>query len=148
MHRHIYIAFILSIILIGCNKSKTNENKTLWKSQILKVEQDFNDLAQKEGLIIAFETYAAPDGIIKRGGKTIKGRAAITEWYRKDSRPNETLNWKPVFVDVSASGDLAYTYGGAVLTSIDSTGKKIERIGEFHTIWKRQEDGNWKFVWD
>ncbi len=79
---------------------------------------------------------------------SFEGKVAIQEWIKNDVRPNETLTWKPTFVDVSRSGDLAYTYGGAVFTSIDSTGNKIERIGEFHTIWKRQKDGTWKFVWD
>ena len=109
MQRSIYITLILSMILIGCNKSKISGNTTLWKSEILKVEQDFNDLAQKEGLVIAFKTYAAQNGIIKRGGKTIKGRAAITKWYQKNHNPSKTITWKPDFVDVSISGDLAYT---------------------------------------
>ena len=148
MRKITILGFLCPFLFWSCNTSSNKNDIEKWKFEIMEVEQNFNDLAQKEGLIIAFETYAAQDGIIKRGGRTIKGRAAITEWYRKDSRPNETLTWKPVFVDVSASGDLAYTYGGAVFTSIDSTGKKTERIGEFHTIWKRQADGNWKFVWD
>ena len=148
MHKSIYIALALTTIFIGCSKSKIRGNTTLWKSEVLKVEQDFNNLAQKEGLTIAFETYAAQDGIIKRRGKIIKGRAAITEWYRKNNQPNKTITWKPAFVDVSISGDFAYTYGKAVFSSIDSIGKKTEKIGGFHTIWKRQVDGNWKFVWD
>ena len=58
------------------------------------------------------------------------------------------LVWKPDYVDVSESGDLAYTYGKYTFTSRDSTGRKVVSKGIFHTVWKRQEDGSWKFVWD
>ncbi len=148
MNRHIYIAFILSMILIGCTKSKTNGNITVWKSEVLKVEQDFNDLAQKIGLADAFYTYAANDGVIRKSGKLVEGKVAIQDWIKNDVRPNETLTWKPTFVDVSSSGDLAYTYGNATFTFIDSLGNKKEKTSVYHTVWKRQEDDTWKFVWD
>jgi len=148
MHRHIYITFILSMILIGCNKSKTNGNITLWKSEVLKVEQDFNDLAQKIGLADAFYKYAANDGVIRKSGKLVEGKVAIQAWIKNDVRPNETLTWEPTFIDVSSSGDLAYTYGDATFTFIDSLGKKKEKTSVYHTVWKRQEDDTWKFVWD
>jgi ketosteroid isomerase-like protein len=148
MHRQIYIALTLSLILIGCTQSKTNENMTQWKSEIIKVEQDFNDLAQKIGLADAFYKYAADDGVIRKSGKLVEGKVAIQEWIANDTKPNVTLTWKPTFVDVSQSGDLAYTYGDATYTFIDSLGTTQERTSVYHTVWKRQEDGNWRFVWD
>ena len=51
-------------------------------------------------------------------------------------------------MDVSESGDLAYTYGKYTFSAFDSNAKKIEAKGIFHTVWKRQEDGSWKFVYD
>ena len=61
---------------------------------------------------------------------------------------DEKLIWKPDFVDVSASGDLAYTYGAYTYSYKDSTGAIVEQGGIFHTVWKRQADGGWRFVWD
>ena len=62
--------------------------------------------------------------------------------------PKAKLEWIPDFVDVSASGDLGYTYGKYTITTIDSIGQTIKRGGIFQTIWKRQPDGRWRFVWD
>lgn len=59
-----------------------------------------------------------------------------------------SLQWDADFVDVSKSGELAYTYGKYTFTAIDSTGKTIDDKGIFHTVWKKQKDGKWKFVWD
>jgi ketosteroid isomerase-like protein len=56
------------------------------------------------------------------------------------------LTWSPDFIDVSASGDMAYTYGKYNYTTTDSLGNVSEIEGIFHTVWKRQADGNWKFV--
>ena len=30
----------------------------------------------------------------------------------------------------------------------DSTGKTNENRGAFHTVWKKQKDGSWRYVWD
>ncbi len=135
------------IFMISCNTSDSNSIEK-WKMEIEQVEKEFNDLAQEEGITKAFATYAANDGVIKRKGKLIKGKQAIAEWYQKDSKPNESLTWKPDFIDVSSSGDLAYTYGTYIFSSVDSTGTARENTGTFHTVWKRQADGSWKFVWD
>ncbi|MBL7111012.1 MAG: DUF4440 domain-containing protein [Bacteroidales bacterium] len=62
--------------------------------------------------------------------------------------PDASLVWEPEFVDVEESGDLGYTYGSFVFTAKDSTGNDIESKGVFHTVWKRQADGEWRFVWD
>ncbi|MFP2996084.1 nuclear transport factor 2 family protein [Spongiivirga sp. MCCC 1A20706] len=144
--KHFKVLAMLLLILTSCNNSYQNDEK--WKKEIIQVEKDFNDMAQKEGLVKAFEYYAAKDGVIRRGKKVIKGKESIAKWYQNDVRPNETLTWKPTFVDVSVSGDLAYTYGDYVFTSLDSLGNKKENKGIFHTVWKRQKDGNWRFVWD
>jgi ketosteroid isomerase-like protein len=148
MKKVLIIWFFCSSLFFSCNDSSKAGDIEKWKSEIVGAEKNFNDLAQKEGITKAFQTYAAQDGVIKRGKEIIKGNEAISEWYRKDIRPNETLTWKPDFVDVSISGDLGYTYGSFIFTSSDSTGTKKESVGKFHTVWKRQNDGNWKFVWD
>jgi len=148
MKNPIKILLPILMLLISCNTSETKGNVETWKAEVIQVEQDFNDLAQKIGLADAFYTYAANDGVIRKSGKLVEGKVAIQEWIKNDVRPNESLTWKPTFVDVSRSGDLAYTYGDATFIFIDSLGNKKERTSVYHTVWKRQEDGHWRFVWD
>ena len=142
------IFLILSLNLISCQPKSDTLNPEEIKTEIIKTEKDFNDMAQKEGLIDAFAFYAADSGVIRRSKKIIKGKEAIKTWYEKDVRPNETLTWNPTFVDVSRSGDMAYTYGDFVFTYFDSLGNEKQNKGIFHTVWKRQADGSWRFVWD
>jgi len=135
-------------ISISCSEGSKDDEIAKWKSEILAMEKAFNDTAQKEGLANAFKIYAAPEGVIKRGKKVIKGKDNIFQWYANDARPGESLSWEPTFVDVSSAGDLGYTYGDYIFTSTDSTGIVKESKGIFHTVWKRQPTGEWKFVWD
>lgn len=139
---------IIFLALVGCQNAKNTNNIKKWKDEIIEVEKAFNDMAQEKGLIKAFDFYAAEDGVIRRSKKIIKGKKAIADWYTKDVRPNETLTWKPTFVDVSKSGDMAFTYGDFTFTYFDSLGTKKVNKGIFHTVWKRQKDRNWRFVWD
>lgn len=85
-----------------------------------------------------------------RDNRLIIGKDALVESLNENSRAsaNVSLEWKPDFVDVAASGDLGYTYGKYTYTSIDSAGNELVSKGVFHTVWKRQPNGSWKFVWD
>lgn len=139
---------VLVLCLVGCKDATDQSQIEKWKAEVASTEKAFNDMAQDDGLIKAFEYFAAEDGVIRRSKKIIKGKKAIADWYTGDVRPNETLTWTPTFIDVSASGDMAYTYGDFTFTYFDSLGVKKENKGIFHTVWKRQADGQWRFVWD
>ena len=142
--------YFIAIILFftGCKTETNKDEMEVWKSEVRAVEKAFNDMAQKEGLTKAFEHFAAEDGVIRRSKKIIKGKNAIAEWYKNDVQPGDSLTWIPTFVDVSSSGDMAFTYGDFVFTYLDSLGNKKENRGIFHTVWKRQKDGSWKYAWD
>ncbi len=148
MKRLFQLSAFVIFVLCGCGPEKPKPNIEQWKSEIVQVEKDFNAMAQSEGLANAFHHYAASDGVIRRKNKVVQGKSAIKDWYLQDMRPNETLQWTPTFVEVSNSGDLAYTYGDYIFKSVDSTGVIKENTGIFHTVWKRQTNGEWKFVWD
>jgi ketosteroid isomerase-like protein len=63
--------------------------------------------------------------------------------------PALSLKFQASKVDVSASGDLAYTQGSYTLTATDPhTGKVINDHGSFVTTYRKQPDGSWKAVVD
>lgn len=143
-----FFVALSSMYLIGCQSPNNNEDLEKWKQEIVAVEKAFNDMAAEEGLARAFEHFAAEDGVIMRNMEIISGKEAISDYTSKSIGPNQSLTWSPTFVDVSASGDLAYTYGDFTFTIADSLGTKTEHKGIFHTVWKRQDDGTWRYVWD
>lgn len=77
MNKTTYILAMVFLSLIGCKKTENESDIEKWKNEIRAVEKDFNDMAQAEGLIKAFEFFAAEDGVIRRSKKIIKGKKAI-----------------------------------------------------------------------
>ncbi len=146
MKKEIYLLLVFLFSISACDN--TSSQIETWKQEIADTEKAFCEMAQKEGIVRAFEFYAAEDGVIKRGKNVIKGKSEIKAWYKNDTKPGDTLTWIPAFIDVSTSGDMGYTYGDYHFAYLDSLGNQKESRGIFHTVWKRQQDGSWRFVWD
>ena len=143
-----YISFgFLVIVFSACCQISGNKAEKA-KLEILKTENDFVIFCQKQGIEAAFLKFSAEDARIIRGDEILIGKNEIKKLYSKARYKQAKLFWKPDFVEASLSGDLGYTYGKYVYSSVDSTGKPIEYKGIFHTVWKKQPDGNWRFVWD
>ena len=58
------------------------------------------------------------------------------------------MEWEPVYSHAAASGDMAYNYGPYTYTASDAKGNIQKGYGYFITIWKKQPDNTWKFVFD
>ena len=141
---------LLSVLFYSCNTNMKQDSIEKWKNEIVDTEQEFAEMALNEGIPKAFLTYAAEDAVLMRNNSLIIGIEALKENYKNKNLDSGTvsLTWKPDFVDVASSGDLGYTYGKYVYTTTDSIGNTNTVEGIFHTVWKRQADGKWKFVWD
>lgn len=137
------------ILLNACVKKIENPDKDFLKKEILETESLFMETLRNEGTATAFYDFAADSAVINRGNDSlIIGREAIRNYYNSDFYADAVAEWTPDYVDVSDDGTMAYTFGRYTWTLNDSTGKKTEYSGVFHTVWKRQMDGTWKYVWD
>jgi ketosteroid isomerase-like protein len=119
-----------------------------YENEILNTEKAFTQLAKEKGLKIAFSTYASEEAVLFRENKLIKGKRAIGDYFKKWPWRNVQLAWTPDFVSVAASGDLGYTYGKYTFEGTDESGELKQFSGIFHTVWKREADGEWRYVWD
>jgi ketosteroid isomerase-like protein len=145
MKRLTMLILMIGVMISGCVMQDNHKIETL-KNEIRQTEKAFADMVAKEGLHKAFTHFAADDAVLLRQEKLIVGKAAIDEYY--DGADATGLAWEPDHIDVAESGELAYTYGHYTNTYENENGEKQQSTGIFHTIWKRQPDGSWKFVWD
>ena len=133
-------------LAIGCRQPTNNTpNPGLEKSSLLKTDQAFSDLSVAKGMKAAFIEYIDSNGVLLRSGHLpIIGADAIDFLIQQDDT-EYTLNWQPQNAFVSKSADLGYTYGVYALqpSVIDTV-----IYGTYVSIWKKQEDGKWKFVLD
>jgi ketosteroid isomerase-like protein len=148
MQKRLTAIGILVIVLTGCAGKKEN-NTTDYRKEIEKTEADFKKYLAEKGVAESFHFFADSAAIIIRGNDSmIKGPDAIKNYYGRPAYKNATVNWSPDGITVSSSGDLAFSYGRYHWVFTDSTGKKTDYKGNYHTIWKKQADGSWKYVWD
>ncbi|TJY37066.1 YybH family protein [Pontimicrobium aquaticum] len=144
--KQIIYAFVGTLLLVSCTSSTSEKAIEQWKQEIIDTEAAFAKMAKEQGMNKAFVAYAADNAVLMRGNQLIKGKEAITKFM--EPQVSKGLAWKPDYVEVSASGDFGYTYGYYTFTYQDSIGNDVESKGVFHSVWKRQDDGSWKFVWD
>lgn len=140
--------FLCSSVFIGCT-GKNAGLKEKSKNEIAEAERDFSKMVEEKGIAEAFAFFADSTAVIKRQHDSlIQGKENIRTFYSSRFYKTATVKWSPDFVDAAEGGDIGYTYGKYTWQSKDSTGKTTEAHGVFHTVWKRQPDGSWKYVWD
>jgi len=141
--------FLLAVTVLSCQSEKKESSPEKNKAEIMEAEKAFAAMASEKGIAEAFWFYADSNATIRRQNDSlIHGKEGIKNFYSTDFYKRATVKWLPDFIDVSTDGNLGYTYGKYVWTSKDSSGKPIEFKGIFHTVWKKQKDGEWRYVWD
>lgn len=140
------VFFAMCFSLFSCSlQDQKPIDKREAKQQLMEADKAFSALCEKEGMKSAFIEYLDSNGVLLRPGHMpIVGAAAI-DFIIQQSDTGYTLSWQPSFADVSASGDMGYTYGLYTMTwhGIDSVS-----YGTYTSIWKKQSDGKWKYVLD
>jgi len=136
------LASVLAL-LAGCSPSGAEK----FKAEILAADKAFAARSARDGPRAAFLAYISSDG--KLLNDTRAGADAVNTLFIQ-LPPTATLSWEPSFVDVSASGDLGYTWGRYLL-SVPSPKPGLapyQKRGTYVTIWRRQPGGAWKVVLD
>jgi ketosteroid isomerase-like protein len=119
------------------------------RKEIFQTEKAFEKMASEIGIAEAFYYFADENAVIKRGNDSlIIGKENIKIYYDKGNFKNATVHWTPDFINVSDCGTLGYTYGKYVWKIKNTNGDIVENNGIFHTVWKKQNDNSWKYVWD
>ena len=105
---------------------------------VVAAERAFAADAPSLGIAGSFNKWSTPDAIVIGGGQVQR----VVEAYPDRPRPADEplLAWWPNFAGIARSGDLGFTTGGVALGG--------RRTGHYFTIWKRQPDGAWKWVYD
>lgn len=140
-------AFLFSVLLFLAACQPKADLEAL-KASVLETEAAFARMAADSGIAKAFYHFADEEAVIMRGNRIIPGREGIKSHIDSRHIPGAMLDWSPTFVDVAKAGDMAYTYGDYTFTYPDSSGVMQSSKGIFHTVWKRQGGGSWRFVYD
>lgn len=59
-----------------------------------------------------------------------------------------TIKWRPEVVEVLENGTLALSRGPFRVVSQDADGNVVESWGTFNSVWRVNDDGQWRVVFD
>ena len=93
--------------------------------------------------IVSFWTEDAR--VLLPGQPTYVGTEAIRKMVTASlALPGFQISWTPENAVVSASGDMAYTYGTNRITVPDSAGHPVTTEGRYVEVWRKGPDGQWR----
>ena len=102
--------------------------------EVIAVERAFAAETRERGFRDGFLAYVAPNGFTFQG-RPVPARPGL-EALPREAPPGPPLFWWPQFAGVANSGDLGFTTGGATIPV------------RYFTVWQRQSDGRWKWIYD
>lgn len=133
---------IFSVLLLaGCASATADapQDETANPETVIAAERAFAARAGQVGWIPAFREFTAPDGELGRPDGFVNAAQALAD---APDDGNRALFWWPAIAAISRSGDMGFTAGPV---SFDAA--RAPRI-QYFTVWRRQPDGSWKWIYD
>ena len=115
-------------------------------ASLVEAERTFARTSVEKGIRASFLEFFADDGLHFRPQPVNIKKDFISRPAPAGPQPF-TLNWEPIYADVSQAGDLGYTTGPATKTDNAATGKP-PTYAYYFSVWKKQTDGSWKVLLD
>ena len=141
-------AFFAGLIVLALARPAASTPPPATAQTLRQLEAEFMKAAAEKGSA-GYMSYYADDAVeVPNGAPLIQGKVNIAKGMGFLDDKNNSLTWAPVGADLSASGDLGYTYGTFEFRSKDKDGKVVVDHGKYASIWKKQKEGSWKVVLD
>jgi ketosteroid isomerase-like protein len=95
-----------------------------------------------------FASFIDPDARFV-GNKVDRSPEAITEaWAVFFTGELPSIKWRPQFVEVLESGDLALSRGPYRIIDKNEQGETTEAWGTYNSVWRLNSEGEWLIVFD
>jgi ketosteroid isomerase-like protein len=144
---------LLSVLLIATfgsceyfsKKKQVPTGIALDKLNMMEADRTFSRMSQEKGMKNAFLEYIDSNGVLLRSNhQPIVGADAI-DFLIQQNDSSYSLEWEPQNGTVAHSGDMGYTYG---IYALRPKIKDTVIYGTYVSIWKKQANGQWKYVLD
>ncbi|HVQ38324.1 MAG TPA: nuclear transport factor 2 family protein [Pyrinomonadaceae bacterium] len=134
---------LVTLVSIGISQGK---KLPLDLDSLVEAERAFARTSVEKGVRASFTEFFADDGLNFRPAPV-----NVKEDYRNRPAPPGpqpfTLDWKPIFADISQAGDLGYTTGPIVITD-QRPDRKPTSYSYYFSVWQKQSAGDWKVKLD
>jgi ketosteroid isomerase-like protein len=133
---------VMSLLATNCQKPIDVEAT---KTELLQVAQQFNKENSEKGYFEGYNKYIAEDALIlPPGAQPVIGREKYYAQMKAEGLMGQ-LEGDVLGAEVSASGDMGWTWGRWVFTVQDSLGNPVLSYGKYLCTWVKI-DGQWKMA--
>ena len=132
-------AAVLALALAACAHQPAPMDHT---ASLAAAETAFAAHSVREDMRVAFLAAFADDGVFVRDGWTVARTHLATQ-----PNPAIVLDWRPVHVEASASGDMGLSTGPWKITN-PAKPDAPAAYGQFVSVWKREPGGPWRVAVD
>jgi ketosteroid isomerase-like protein len=131
----------LSACLLPKKKALPTNEKDI--AVLLKTDIDFAAKMASVGIKTAYLEYIDSNGVMLKPNVLPMTGADAVDYIIAMKDEGYVMVWNPKSATVAASGELGFTYG---TYELQPPQKDTVYYGTYVNIWKKQVDGNWKFV--
>ena len=132
-------AAALGLLLAACAHQPAVVDHT---ASLAAAETAFAAHSVREDMRVAFLAAFDDDGVFVREGWRVSN-----DFLRDRPAPQIVLDWRPQYVEASASGDLGLSTGPSKIVSRTAPGTPPS-YGQFVSVWRRAPGGPWKVAVD
>ena len=122
---------------------EANVDKDARLQEMVEADKAFSAESEKNGMKKAFLEFGADDAVLLRPGFLPIIEGDVIRFLNAQEDTSFVMTWEPRGADIASSGDLGFTYGTYKVVTGDTT-----LLGTYLNVWRKQEDGTWKFVVD
>jgi ketosteroid isomerase-like protein len=122
------------LLLAGCATAPPAINA----DAIVAAERAFAADAAVRGWAAAFRSHAEASATVL-SPDPINAHESLA---RIEGGGETTLDWRPAYAGIARSDDFGFTTGPFMIRGQDGV------IGHYFTVWRRQPDGGWKWLFD
>jgi len=110
-------------------------------------EIGFSQSAEQQD-IGAFRSFIDTDARFV-GSSVLRGVDEIAEaWAVFFVADGPAIKWRPQIIEVLENGEVALSRGPYTVVSKDPDGNTVESWGTFNSVWRVNDDGEWRVVFD
>src|SRR5262245_15167289 len=140
------LSILLLIIFAQYGEAQTKE--TAAERAVRAADKAWAEAAASKDVDRMLSFYDKDATFIAQTGGLTTGKEELRKlWDRLFTLPGYELTWQAARVEVSAGGDLAYSFGSWEQTGLGD-GQPRKTKGAYLAVWKQQADGSWKVLID
>jgi ketosteroid isomerase-like protein len=129
---------LFAALLVGACAGNRPAAELPSAAPIIAAERAFAADAGERGWAAAFRSWAAPDAITL-SPDPVNAQENLAQF---EGDGETTLDWRPAYAGLALSGDFGFTTGPFQIRGREGI------VGHYFTVWRRQRDGSWKWIFD